>query len=168
LRPPRSEAGSDHGPALCDLGAAALAQATKLFDQRNVDDDPEWIRYFDEAELSAEIGHCFRDLRRPIDAVQHAAQCLALLDATSSPRSKFFAYMVLADAHLSASEIDPACASLIKALKLGEQLRSARCVSYVREFRGLLASASPDSVSSDLEESARMYRLWRPSSNRKS
>ncbi len=149
----------------CD---SALTQATKLFDQRNIDNDPEWIRYFDEAELSAEIGHCFRDLGRPIDAVQHAAQCLALLDAASSPRSKFFAYMVLADAYLSAGEIDPACASLTKALKLGEQLRSARCVSYVREFRGLLASASSDAVSSDLEESAREYRLWRLSSDRKS
>jgi tetratricopeptide (TPR) repeat protein len=142
----------------CDL---AISNANRTFDQRNPNDDPEWIRYFDEAELSAEIGHCFRDLGRPIDAAQHATQCLAMISTTTSPRSRFFAYMVLADSHLSANEIQQAYDNVIKALDLGEQIRSARCVSYIREFRDLLATVGPHSGSSEFEERVRQYRLWR-------
>jgi hypothetical protein len=133
-----------------------------------VNDDPEWIRYFDEAELSAEIGHCFRDLKRPVDAAQQATQCLTMLDTTTSPRSKFFVYMVLADAYLSAGEIELACINATKALGLGEQLRSARCVTYVREFRRLLTGVDSHITHSDFDESARGYRLWRLSSVRES
>jgi hypothetical protein len=45
----------------CD---AALAAAIREFDQRNPGDDPAWFQYFNEAELAAEFGHCFRDLGR--------------------------------------------------------------------------------------------------------
>jgi hypothetical protein len=39
----------------CDI---ALANAVKAFERRNCEDDPQWIQYFDEAELAAEFGHC--------------------------------------------------------------------------------------------------------------
>lgn len=57
----------------CD---SALSEAVKEFERRNPEDDPEWISYFDDAELSAEFGHCFRDLGRPTNATQYANQCL--------------------------------------------------------------------------------------------
>lgn len=53
-----------------------LSQAAALFERRRPDDDPEFIRYFDEGELSAEIGHCYRDLHRGSRAAE--AACLAL------------------------------------------------------------------------------------------
>ena len=62
--------------ALARLGDAktcdrALAEAVREFERRRPRDDPDWIRYFDEAELAAEFGHCLRDLgrahgRRPV------------------------------------------------------------------------------------------------------
>ena len=72
------------------------------FERRNPVADPEWFQYFDEAELSAELGHCFRDLgghaaaHRPI-TVSGASSC--------GPRSDFFVTMVLAEARLGARRI---------------------------------------------------------------
>jgi hypothetical protein len=65
--------------ALARLGDAkscdrALAEAVREFDRRNPDDDPDWIRYFNEVELNAEFGHCCRDLGRTHDAVRYATQ----------------------------------------------------------------------------------------------
>src|ERR1700722_5729554 len=37
-------------------------------------DDPEWIGYFDAAELAGEGSHCFRDLRSPRTAQGFIAQ----------------------------------------------------------------------------------------------
>ena len=53
--------------ALARLGDArgcdrALAEAVREFERRRPEDDPAWIRYFDESELAAEFGHCLRDL----------------------------------------------------------------------------------------------------------
>jgi len=141
--------------------SSAIAEAIKIFDRRDITDDPEWIQYFDEAELSAEIGHCFRDLGRPVDAAEDATQCLAMINAATSPRSKFFAYMVLADAYLNAGEAEQAYRTVMKALSIGEQLRSARCVNYIREFRELLTSVGTHASRSEFEEHARQYRLWR-------
>jgi hypothetical protein len=41
-----------------------LSEAARTFDRSQRDSDPEWIAYFDDAELSAEFGHCFRDIGR--------------------------------------------------------------------------------------------------------
>ncbi|RAY16369.1 hypothetical protein DPM19_05685 [Actinomadura craniellae] len=142
----------------CDL---ALSEAVRAFERRNTENDPEWIRYFDDAELSAEFGHCFRDLGRSVDASLYANQCLGTIDDGVYLRSDFFATMVLADAHLGAGEVERACSVALDALTLGEQLRSARCVSYLREFRQRLAGIGHTAVVSDFREQAEVSRLWR-------
>ena len=142
----------------CDI---ALSQAVREFERGKPEDDPAWIQYFDEAELSAEFGHCFRDLGRPVDASQHASQCLAAIDETTFLRSDFFATVVLADAYLAAGELEQACNVALKALASGEQLRSARCVRYVGEFRQRLISTGNALVAADFQEQTRTSRLWR-------
>jgi hypothetical protein len=69
--------------------------------------------------------------------------------------------MVLADAHLGSGELERACSVALGALALGEQLRSARCVSYLREFRERLQVAGKFSGSAEFQEQARDSRLWR-------
>ena len=150
--------------ALARLGDArgcdsALSEAVKAFDRRNPEDDPEWIRYFDEAELAAEFGHCFRDLGRPVDATIYATQSLGSAEA-GYQRSDFFATMVLADAHLRAGDAEQACQVALDALRLGEQLKSARCVSYVREFSTELTGLGPTPLARDFEEQAIEFTLW--------
>ncbi len=125
----------------------ALAQSMREFDRSNPQNDPLWIRYFNESELSAEFGHCMRDLGRSDDAVQHAGNALGT--SGEFARSDFFVSIVLADAHLAAGDIEQACNVTLHALNAGEQIRSARCVSYLREFMGHLPlRATGDSRSS--------------------
>jgi hypothetical protein len=155
--------------ALARLGDAkgcdrALADAVGEFEQRKPEDDPEWIRYFDETELNAEIGHCFRDLGRPADAALHASRSLVALDEMTFMRSDFFVMMVLADSYLDAGELEKACSVVLDALTAGEQIRSARCVGYLREFRQRLAAAGSSRAVAEFRDQAISSRLWRISS----
>ncbi len=152
--------------ALARIGDAkgcdrALADAVREFERRTPDNDPLWIQYFNEAELSAEFGHCLRDLGRPAQAAQYASASVAAVDDLTFLRSDFFATIVLADAHVAAGEIEQACGVALKALTAGEQIRSARCINYLREFRQRLASAGDNRALAELHEQASDSRLWR-------
>jgi transcriptional regulator with XRE-family HTH domain len=139
----------------------ALAEAVREFERRRPDDDPAWIRYFDDSELAAEFGHCLRDLGRASDAAQYASRSVGTADGAGFVRSDFFATMVLADAHLAAGELEQGCVTALTALRAGELIRSARCVNYLREFRQGLARAADATVVTDFNEQARESRLWR-------
>jgi hypothetical protein len=99
-------------------------------------------RAFDEAELAAEDAHCFRDVNSARKAGLHAENAMS----GSHVRSDFFATMVLADAHLRTGDVEEACRVALDALDLGEQLKSARCVSYLGEFRQTLRVSSNGDV----------------------
>jgi hypothetical protein len=149
--------------ALARLGDAkacghALSEATREFERADPDNEPEWIRYFNESELSAEFGHCMRDLGRADDAIQHAANGLGT--SGEFTRSDFFVSVVLADAHLAAGDIEQACTVVLHALTAGEQIRSARCVSYLREFMTRLPFTD-SRLLADFREQAAGSRLWR-------
>jgi tetratricopeptide (TPR) repeat protein len=135
---------------------AALNAATKALESRNSEDEPEWISYFDEAELAAEAAHCFRDVNRARRAVSHAENAMS----GNHVRSDFFATIVLADAHLRAGDVEEACRVALDALDLGEQLKSTRCISYLAEFRRNLDLTGRSAVARDLAEQARGHRLW--------
>ena len=152
--------------ALARLGDArgcdrALAEAVREFDRRRPDEDPAWIRYFDESELAAEFGHCLRDLGRAADAAQYVSRGAGTAGGAGFVRSDFFATMVLADAHLAAGDLEQGCATALTALRAGDLIRSARCVNYLREFRQHLARAADATVVTDFHEQARESRLWR-------
>jgi transcriptional regulator with XRE-family HTH domain len=134
----------------------ALSEATKALESRNSGDEPEWITYFDEAELAAEAAHCFRDVNSARKSVEYAQNAMS----GSHVRSDFFATMVLADAHLRAGEAEEACRVALDALDLGEQLKSARCVSYLAEFRQHLSRIGPSPAIRDFYEQAAEHRLW--------
>src|ERR1700678_2816272 len=77
--------------ALARLGDAkgcdrALAEAVCEFDRRRPDEDPAWIRYFDESELAAEFGHCLGDLGRASDAAQYAGRSVVTADGAGVVR----------------------------------------------------------------------------------
>jgi hypothetical protein len=134
----------------------ALSEATRALDSRNHGDEPEWITYFDEAELAAETAHCFRDVDHASRAVSHAENAMS----GSHVRSDFFVSIVLAEAQLRAREPEEACRVALDALDLGQQLRSARCVSYLTEFRRQLARYKSSAAVRDFGEEAADHRLW--------
>jgi hypothetical protein len=151
--------------ALARLGDAkgcdrALAAAVTEHERRRPEDDPGWFQYFDEAELSAELGHCLRDLGRAEDAAQYAGRSVGLENGTFV-RSDFFATMVLADSCLAAGEAEQACETALAALAAGELIRSGRCVNYLKEFRDHLTLAAGTPAVRDFSEQAAGFRLWR-------
>jgi transcriptional regulator with XRE-family HTH domain len=150
--------------ALARLGDAkscsrALSESVTEFDRANPEDAPAWMQYFNESELTAEFGHCMRDLGRASDAVRYADSSLKTSEAAFG-RSDFFVSLVLADAHLAAGDAEQACAMVLRAISSGDQIRSARCVSYLREFaRNLPANANGPIAA--FREEAGSSRLWR-------
>jgi hypothetical protein len=61
---------------------------------------------------------------------------------------------------VAAGEVEQGCATALRALTAGEMIRSARCVSYLREFRQHLTRAGDATVVTDFHEQARSSRLW--------
>jgi len=141
----------------CDL---ALAEAERRLGQRTADSDPPYIAYFDEVELAAEIGHCFRDLGRSAEAAERGTG--SIFGDGLNNRSDFFATMVQAESYINQGEIGQGFSIALNALQLGEGLKSARCVQYVREFQGRVTEGMRRATDfREFEEKARGFRLWR-------
>ncbi|WP_219415998.1 tetratricopeptide repeat protein [Pseudonocardia nigra] len=152
--------------ALARIGDAdacdrAMGAAMENFGRHVAGESPEWIRYFDAAELTAELGHCHRDLGRPDRAIEYATQAL---DSASGDyvRSDFFVAMVLADAHLDRGDIDEACRVAIEAFTIGEGLEPSRCRGYVREFRQRLQRHRRSAEVREFAARVRHSKLWAP------
>jgi hypothetical protein len=140
----------------CDL---ALVEAENKLSQRTTDSDPPYIAYFDEVELAAEIGHCFRDLGRSVEAAERGTG--SIFGDGLNNRSDFFATMVQAETRINEGEIGRGCEIALTALQLGEGLKSARCVQYVREFQGRVTPAMRQAAEfRSFAEQARRFRLW--------
>ncbi|GGW31380.1 hypothetical protein GCM10010381_14970 [Streptomyces xantholiticus] len=113
---------------------AALVRAERALEAaRPGDDVPYWARFFDEAQLADEFGHCHWDLRQYRSAVQHAERSLQLR-APAFARSRLFCRVVLASARLGLGELDQACALGAEAALQASEMRSVRASEYVREF----------------------------------
>ena len=140
----------------CDL---ALAEAERQLGLRTPDSDPPWIAYFDEVELAAEFGHCFRDLGRSVEATERGAG--SIVGDGLNNRSDFFATMVQAESYITQGEIGRGFDIALTALQLGESLKSARCVQYVREFQERITPGMQRAAECrDFAERARAFRLW--------
>ncbi|MFB7161142.1 hypothetical protein [Streptomyces sp. NPDC056242] len=140
----------------CDL---ALVEAERKLSQRTADSDPPYIAYFDATELAAEIGHCFRDLERSAEATLRGAG--SIFGDGVNNRSDFFATVVQAEAYINQGEIGRGFEIALGALRLGEGLKSARCIQYVREFRDRLTNPMRQGAEfRDFAVQARTFRLW--------
>ncbi|GGJ47774.1 regulator [Streptomyces brasiliensis] len=112
----------------------ALVRAERALEAaRPGDEVPHWARFFDEAQLADELGHCHRDLQQFRAAAQHAERSLQLR-APLYARSRLFCRVVLATARLGLGELDQACALAAEAAGQAVEMRSARAVEYVRDF----------------------------------
>ncbi|MGW2561881.1 regulator [Streptomyces sp. NPDC001514] len=113
---------------------ASLVRAERALEAaRPGDEVPHWARFFDEAQLADEFGHCHRDLQQYRAAVQHAERSLQLR-APGFVRSRLFCRVVLASARLGLGELDQACALGAEAAQQASEMRSARAIEYVRDF----------------------------------
>ncbi|MBO1333297.1 regulator [Streptomyces sp. VRA16 Mangrove soil] len=113
---------------------SSLVRAERALDAvRAGDEVPHWARFFDEAQLADEFGHCYRDLQQYRAAAQHAERSLQLR-APGYARSRLFCRVVLASARLGLGELDSACSLGAEAAAAAADMRSVRAHEYVREF----------------------------------
>ncbi|MGX1130183.1 tetratricopeptide (TPR) repeat protein [Streptomyces glaucescens] len=113
---------------------ASLVRAERALEAARAGDEvPHWARFFDEAQLADEFGHCHRDLQQFRAAAQHAERSLQLR-APSFARSRLFCRVVLATARLGLGELDQACALAAEAAGQAAEMRSVRAVEYVKDF----------------------------------
>jgi hypothetical protein len=140
----------------CDL---ALVEAEHKLTLRTIDSDPPYIVYFDEVELAAEIGHCFRDLGRSVEAAGRGSS--SIFGDGINNRSDFFATMVQAETYINQGELGRGFEIALSALRLGEGLKSARCTQYVRELQGRFTLHMRRATEfRDFAEQASAFRLW--------
>ncbi|MGW4206109.1 regulator [Streptomyces sp. NPDC004726] len=113
---------------------ASLIRAERALEAaRPGDEVPYWARFFDEAQMADEFGHCHRDLQQYRPAVQHAERSLSLR-AHGLARSRLFCRVVLASARLGLGELERACVLGAEAALQASEMRSARALEYVRDF----------------------------------
>lgn len=113
---------------------AALARAERALEQaRPGEEVPHWSRFFDEAQLADEFGHCYRDLQQHRTAARHAERSLQLRGAGYA-RSRLFCRVVLATARLGLGEVDQACAIAAEAAQQAAEMRSVRAHEYIQDF----------------------------------
>ncbi|MBV2153665.1 regulator [Kitasatospora sp. SUK 42] len=133
----------------------ALVRAERsLAASRTGDELPAWARYFDEAQLSDEFAHCYRDLQQWRTAAQHAEKSLRLRSPAYA-RSRIFCRLVLATARLGMGDLDEACTMATDALRAAGEMRSARSLEYVRDFHRRLTPYRGSPVARAFEETAR-------------
>ncbi|HZG05095.1 MAG TPA: regulator [Streptomyces sp.] len=113
---------------------ASLARAERALEQaRPGDEVPHWARFFDEAQLADEFGHCHRDLQQYRSAAQHAERSLQLRSA-GYVRSRLFCRVVLATARLGLGDVEQACSLAAEAAQQAAEMRSVRAHEYVKDF----------------------------------
>ncbi|MEV6234919.1 hypothetical protein AB0L88_44340 [Saccharopolyspora shandongensis] len=129
----------------------AMLQAEKYLGQGNPENDPDWIRYFDQAELHAEFAHCFRDLNKPELATHHAATSIQESESLYV-RSLSFCRTVLATSYLQSNELEKAVETAREVVDVVAQLKSFRVVSYLDDFRKRLRTQPDGAIVSSFED----------------
>jgi hypothetical protein len=124
--------------------ARALSDAERTFERSARENDPAWLRYFDEAYLAARMAQCFRDLGESGHAEQYARRSLDMDDRFV--RGKAFNLSLLATALAQQGEVEESCLVGKQAVDLTTQLQSVRSVRYIHDLQRSLQPHSGTAV----------------------
>lgn len=102
-------------------------------------DEPEWVYWLDETEVTVMAGRCFVELGDPERAIPLLAGALASYDLQHSREAALYISW-LAEAHLAAGDVDEAARLAGRALGLAVSTGSARADQRVELLRRRLAS----------------------------
>ncbi|MFF3766410.1 sporulation protein [Streptomyces sp. NPDC001922] len=138
----------------CPGASRAMNEAERYFEQADSADDPDWLSYMGEAELTGEFCHCFLDLGQGAEAVRFAERAVGLTDPKYA-RTLGFCRMVLARSHLLNGDLEAAVATAGLAVEAGDTLQSARFRRYVRDFRREVSTHAAHPVVREFSERVR-------------
>ncbi|MFC5719179.1 XRE family transcriptional regulator [Streptomyces gamaensis] len=125
----RARAHQNNPAALTDLDRAAGLLATS----RHHGEDPEWVTWFDQAELLGAQASTHLDLHQPARAEHLFAQTAALFP-TDRIRTQALFLARQADAQWQQHDPERACATAHHALDLTEDISSHRAVGPLRDL----------------------------------
>lgn len=129
----------------------AMNEAERYFERADSAEDPEWLSYFDSAELMGEFCHCFRDLKQRREAVQHAQRAVDDTDPRYA-RTLGFCRMVLAQSQLLDGDVEAAVKTATLAVDGGDSLQSARFQRYVTDFQAEINAHAGNRVVAEFNE----------------
>jgi hypothetical protein len=115
-----------------DVAARAIAALERA--EPSAGDDPVWIAHFDQAYLADELAHCYRDLGHAEAAAHHAADALHG-HPQSRARRRAIGLVLLATAQVQQREVEQACHTGARAVKLLGTLRSSRGAEYLDDLQ---------------------------------
>ncbi|WBB59363.1 sporulation protein [Streptomyces sp. WMMC500] len=132
----------------------AMNEAERYFERADTAEDPEWLGYFDSAELMGEFCHCFRDLKQRRGAVKYAQKAVGDTDPNYA-RTLGFCRMVLAKSQLINGELEAALETATLAVNAGDSLQSARFQRYVNDFQRDVSELTTNHVATEFNEQVR-------------
>jgi transcriptional regulator with XRE-family HTH domain len=127
-------------------GAQAMLEAERRLNRARPDDEPDWIRFFTERQLSAEFMYVAHDGRRAVDVQQRAP--LVLADSVGMERRQVLVAATLAASYVPepgetaaghSVEIEQACQVLQDTMRAARGLTSARGIESINVVRRRLA-----------------------------
>jgi tetratricopeptide (TPR) repeat protein len=133
------EKGDTHAASAC---RQAILSAERELNSSGLDNEPDWISYFDRPELAAEIAHS-------LITIGDTTAALPLLDEAlsgkndSRARDRLFCHLNLATAYIKSEDLDAALAVAETAIPAAQRVMSTRVRSRFRHFRRSLPSDEP-------------------------
>lgn len=100
--------------------------------------EPDWIYFFDQAELDAQAAACWVDLRQPAKARPLIDSALSVMKP-QYVRDRTIYYVRSAEAHLHADDLERACGDFHSAADLASRTDSVRSIQTIRSARATMA-----------------------------
>jgi hypothetical protein len=155
---PRAKARIAKGKALAYAQAGysyacgnALNDAERWLDRAKPGtDEPDWLYYINEAELSYTAAACWVELRKPKKARPLIDNALASIEL-DYVRDRAVYHVRSAQAHLHANDLEPACDDLRSAADLARRTGSIRTVELIRSTRLTMTTYDKDPRVRDLD-----------------
>ncbi|MEU9111939.1 hypothetical protein AB0D04_09135 [Streptomyces sp. NPDC048483] len=117
------------------IGAGrAMNAAERHVERADTGEDPEWLGYFNSAELKGELCHCFRDLKMRRESIEAAQRAVDETDPEYA-RTLGFCRMVLAQSQLLNGELEGAVQTASLAVDGRDTLQPSRFQRYVTDFQ---------------------------------
>jgi Flp pilus assembly protein TadD len=126
-------------------------QAFTLLTESKPAEDPDWIYWCDDADLSGMIGEGYVALGDSDTAAKYLQRAVDGLSA-SRPRDRVIWITSLASAHLAAGKRDQALTEARRGAAIAAELNSDRIVGYLGDFRRHLGPTAGHAATADFDE----------------
>jgi HEPN domain-containing protein len=126
-----------------DDARTSVLSAEKHYERARSAAEPEWLSFYTEAELAADLGRCLRDSGDAGEATRLIGHALDGYESWRV-RSRCFVQTDLASAHLVSGDYDQAAAMGHEAVEMATQVTSSRVVERLRSLQWQFRNLAPE------------------------